>query len=248
MSRPPNDRALRDLYRDGDRSDDPQMAALEDLSDPMGEPDDDADDMPQNRPMMEDETMLPGGRMVPIDDLQERGEMTPDLWRKTWPSVFEAHDQGRGPFQDAKSKRARPGDRDYIDREMVRNTPEERIGDEGFAETLLRNLRGGAQYDPFQARLNGHQGPALDAYGEFAGDTRSIQTLPAERERQRLYDAARDEARLKGVDLPSSMMLNGNPGQYVGVVDNRGMDPDPDAIDEDMAEMRANRERAGARY
>lgn len=199
MPRPPNDRALRDLYRDGDRSDDPQMAALEDLSDPMGEPDDDADDAP-----------------------------------------FVA--------EKVTVKRAHPGDRDYIDREVVRNTPEERIGDEGFAETLLRNLRSGAQYDPFQARLNGHQGPALDAYGEFAGDTRSIQTLPAERERQRLYDAARDEARLKGVDLPSSMMLNGNPGQYVGVVDNRGMDPDPDAIDEDMAEMRANRERAGARY
>lgn len=98
--------ALIDRERSAlDRPMDPHMAALEPDGDEYGEMDVDSSDyaddpaagmdVSQNRPMMEDETMLPGGRMVPLDDLEARGEMTPDLMRKAWPSVAE-YQLGRG--------------------------------------------------------------------------------------------------------------------------------------------------------
>jgi hypothetical protein len=45
------------------------------------------------RMMAEDETMLPGGAMVPIDDLEASGSMTDALWRKTRPDVYAAERQ-----------------------------------------------------------------------------------------------------------------------------------------------------------
>lgn len=101
--------ALRDIYRpsmgaSGNLTPDERarMLALEDLADPMGEPDDDWDD--QDRPMMEDETMLPGGRMVAIDDMGDR--MTDDLWHKTLPSVARYHFEGV-PGRDKQHARGR---------------------------------------------------------------------------------------------------------------------------------------------
>ena len=121
MPRDPRHDALRTLYRGAADSKDPSMLALEDLSDPMGEPDGDYDDLGRmdDRPLMEDETMLPGGRMVPIDDLEARGAMTEDLWRKARPSVTEAH------YRDTAGA-------------MV---PEEQAGDEALMARILEQVR-----------------------------------------------------------------------------------------------------------
>lgn len=59
--------------------------------------------------MMEDETMLPGGEMVPIDDLEAAGGMTEALWRKTRPDVYRAHEaeSARGLPVDPRIERLR---------------------------------------------------------------------------------------------------------------------------------------------
>jgi hypothetical protein len=97
QSRDPRSDALRDVYRGGmsDQSD-PRTAALADLADPMRAPKAKATSDVIVRPigegLHEDAVALPGGGQASIDDLEARGEMTPDLWRKTRPDVSAYHD------------------------------------------------------------------------------------------------------------------------------------------------------------
>lgn len=136
--------ALRDIYRpsmgaSGNLTPDERarMLALEDLADPMGEPDDDWDD--QDRPMMEDETMLPGGRMVAIDDMGDR--MTDDLWHKTLPSVSRYHFEGV-PGRDKQHGAPIPGYSEGSARDAAGvMVGEEGAGDEGLLQRVMERLR-----------------------------------------------------------------------------------------------------------
>ena len=121
--------ALRELYRDGGGGADPRMQALEDLSDPYGEPDNDEDDVIPNfegtvqpgpgeswgniggeprymqREIGEEGldpgfVALPGGGSARAEDLNAEGMLTHDLLAKMEPGSRKEWEREYGGMRD----------------------------------------------------------------------------------------------------------------------------------------------------
>ena len=204
----------------------PQEQALEELSEsPYDEPDNDADDTdipstPRDTPYrvqpIGEEGIYPGNVALP----------------------------GGGQAEDDELDAAGVLTRDL----RRKGVPEVWRHQEEMNGAPFRDPSAPAQYTELPAFMNslqGHRGPALERYGTFAGDTGDIQTAQAERMRALLYNEARDEAALKGVQLPADY-YDDLGGGYVASVDAPAVHgDDPDAILEDLARMNDNRARAG---
>lgn len=82
---------------------------------PSRGPEDDENESLPRAAIAEDETMLPGGRAVPIDDLEESGMMSDALMRKATPSVYAAEHGGMSPGQvDIAARMQRPASDDFL--------------------------------------------------------------------------------------------------------------------------------------
>lgn len=91
-----------------------------------------------------------------------------------------------------------------------------------------------AHLDPFRGpALDGHHGPAQEAYAVFAGDTMGMRTPEHEARLRELYAAAGDEAQAKGVRLDSRVY---DPGS----LHPRGLYDEEEPDEESLARLRRN--------
>jgi hypothetical protein len=162
------------------------------------------DDTPHRRPIdergvHEDSVAMPGGGQIPIDDLEDTGLMSDDLWRKARPDVSAYHDAHPGPSFGLEDDVAEPSARETgleTDRAVHGMAhPGNPDSDFGFQS----RARG---YDPFSRSTATHRGPAVDAYAHYVGDTDDLPDDATLARRERLYARAVDEANRKGVILP----------------------------------------------
>jgi hypothetical protein len=182
------------------------------------------DDTPHRRPIdergvHEDSVAMPGGGQIPIDDLEDTGLMSDDLWRKARPDVSAYHDAHPGPSFGLEDDTVAPTAREAgLEDEPPAVTPTPEITRDQRREAY-RDAHGMAPpvrpdlgfqsrarvYDPRTDSFVSHRGPAVDAYAHYVGDTDDMADSRSLARRERLYAHAVDEAGRKNVLLPEEL-------------------------------------------